>query len=63
MILTFTGKILLFKNLSITSTEVFSGFKPVPANLTFAQAVELLKKEESTAAAENQCCQPMNTQP
>jgi hypothetical protein len=45
MTLSFTGKILLFKNLSIISTEIFSGFKRVSAELTFAQAVELLKKE------------------
>ena len=50
--LNFTGKIMLFKNLSIVSTEVFSGFRQVPSNLTFAQAVELLKKENA-AAAEN----------
>ena len=48
MSLSFTGKILLVKNLSIISTEVFSGFKQVPSDLTFAQALELLKKEESS---------------
>jgi hypothetical protein len=53
MTLSFTGKILLFKNLNISSTEVFSGFKRVPSDLTFAQAVELLKKEESSLAADN----------
>jgi hypothetical protein len=51
MTLNFTGKILLFKSLAINSTEVFSGFKQVPSDLTFAQALDLLKKEESTAAA------------
>ena len=50
MTLSFTGKIMLFKNLSISSAEVFSGFKKVPSDLTFAQAVEILKKEESTVA-------------
>jgi len=50
MSLSFTGKILLVKNLSIISTEVFSGFKQVPSDLTFAQALELLKKEESSTA-------------
>jgi hypothetical protein len=53
MTLNFTGKILLFKNLAISSTEVFSGFKRVPADLTFAQALELLKKEETSDAADN----------
>jgi hypothetical protein len=50
--LDFTGKILLVKNLTINSTEVFSGFKKIPPDLTFAQAFELLKKEE-TVVAEN----------
>ena len=50
--LDFTGKVLLVKNLMIRSTEVFSGFKKVPPDLTFAQALELLKQEE-TAGAEN----------
>jgi len=45
--LNLTGKILLVKNLSVNSTEVFSGFKPVPSDLTFAQALDLLKKEEA----------------
>jgi hypothetical protein len=48
MTLNFTGKILLFKNLAISSTEIFSGFKQVPSDLTFAQALEMLKKEESS---------------
>ena len=51
MTLIFTGKILLFKSLSINSKEVFSGFRQVPSDLTFAQALELLKKEEAAWAA------------
>jgi hypothetical protein len=43
MSLSFTGKILMLKNLSIQSTEDFSGFKQVSSELTFAQALELLK--------------------
>jgi hypothetical protein len=50
MNLNFTGKILLLRNLSIVSTESFSDFKQVPSDLTFAQALELLKKEESSVA-------------
>jgi hypothetical protein len=46
MTLNFTGKILMFKSLNINSTEVFSGFKRVPSDITFAQALELLKKEQ-----------------
>jgi hypothetical protein len=45
MDLSFTGKILLIKSLNIKSAEVFSDFRPAPPNLTFAQGVELLKKE------------------
>ena len=50
MNLKFTGKILLVKNLFIDSTEVFSGFKRVSPNLTYAQAVEMLKKQEADTA-------------
>lgn len=46
MTLNFTGKILLVKNLSVVSTETFTAFRRVPSDLTFAQALELLKKEE-----------------
>ncbi len=50
MTVNFTGKILLFKSLKIESTEVFSDFKRISNDLTFAQAVELLKKEEAALA-------------
>ena len=50
MTLSFTGKILLLRNLSIQSSEVFSDFKREPSDLTFAQALELLKKEEAALA-------------
>jgi hypothetical protein len=43
-----TGKILLLKTFTFNSTEVFSGFRPVPSDLTFAQALDLLKKEEAS---------------
>jgi hypothetical protein len=46
MSLNFTGKILLFKSLSMKSEEVFSDFRPVPDGTTFAQGVEMLKAEE-----------------
>jgi hypothetical protein len=48
--LDFTGRILLFKGLSIKSTQVFSDYRQVPSDLTFAQALELLKKEQGTLA-------------
>ena len=45
MQLAFTGKVLFFKKISIHSNDTFSDFHSVPRNLTFAQGVELLKKE------------------
>lgn len=48
--LAFTGKILLFKRLDIKSTESYGDFRSVPTGLTFAQGVELLKKQEATLA-------------
>jgi len=53
MSLSFTGKELLFKSISVKSDEVFSNFRPVPSNLTFAQGVDLLKKQQAELA-ENQ---------
>ncbi|MGB8734424.1 MAG: hypothetical protein WCC99_24465 [Candidatus Sulfotelmatobacter sp.] len=50
MSLAFTGKILLFKSLSIKSDEVFDDFRLVPADTTFAQGVQLLKAEEAKLA-------------
>ena len=48
--LQFSGKILLFKPLNIWSTESTSDFRPVPANITTAQALELLYKGDETVA-------------
>jgi hypothetical protein len=43
MDLNMTGKILLFKSLSLISNEVLSDFRKMPENLTFAQGVQMLK--------------------
>ncbi len=51
MSLQITGKILLFKTLSMVSDEVFTDFRRVPDNLTFAQGVELLKTAQQKSAA------------
>jgi hypothetical protein len=40
------------KRIDIKSTETFRDFHPVPKDLTFAQGVELLKKQESMLAEE-----------
>lgn len=50
MSLAFTGKILLFKSLSIKSDEVLTDFRRVPDDTTFPQGVELLKAEEMKLA-------------
>ena len=51
MELSFTGKILLFKKLNIRSTDFFFDFHVVPPNLTFAQGVDLLKKQVASEQA------------
>jgi hypothetical protein len=48
--LQFNGKILLVKPLTISSTETTYDFRPVPANLTTAQALELLYKNNDVVA-------------
>jgi hypothetical protein len=48
--LNITGKILLFKTLSMVSDETFSGFQRVPDNLPFSQGVELLRAEQEKLA-------------
>ncbi len=45
-----TGKILLFKGLNMVSDEILSDFRNMPANLTFAQGVEMLKAEQDKLA-------------
>ena len=45
MTLRMTGKILVFKSLSMIYDESFSEFRRVPSNLSFAGGVELLKAE------------------
>jgi hypothetical protein len=52
--LTFTGKILLFKSIAIKSDEVFSDFRRVPDDTTFAQGVEMLKAEQAKLAGNHQ---------
>jgi hypothetical protein len=50
MNLKMTGKILLFKSFNMISDETFSDFRPVPSDLTFSKAVELLKNEQEKLA-------------
>ena len=53
MSLKLTGKILLFKSIAITSDEVFSDFRRVPADTTFAQGVEMLRAEGARLAEDH----------
>jgi hypothetical protein len=53
MSLGFTGKILLFKSIAIKSEEVFSDFRRVPGDTTFARGVEILKAEQAKLAQAN----------
>jgi hypothetical protein len=46
MNLNMTGKILMFKSFSMVSDEVLSDFHRMPAKLTFAQGVQILRTEE-----------------
>jgi hypothetical protein len=57
MTLSFTGKILVFKSFNMVSDEVLSDFRRVPANMTFAQGVDLLKAEQ-TKLAQNHAQSP-----
>jgi hypothetical protein len=50
MDLEFTGKVLFFKSLSIKSSELESDFRPVPPNLSFADGVNLLRKNAAEVA-------------
>jgi hypothetical protein len=50
MSLHLTGRILLFKSLSVVSDEVLSDFQRVPDNLTFAQGVNMLTAERERLA-------------
>jgi hypothetical protein len=61
MSLSFAGKELLFKSINIRLDEVFSDFRPAPSNLTFAQGVDLLKKQQAELA-ENQLQPATNKQ-
>jgi hypothetical protein len=49
MSLSFTGRILLFKGLNIKSEEVYSDYRRVDDDLSFAQGVALLKKTVESA--------------
>ena len=47
MRLDLTGKIMMVKRLAIKSEEIFTDFRRVPDDLTFAKGIELLKNEQA----------------
>ena len=53
MELSFTGKVLFVKKLSIHSSDSFSDFRSVASDLSFAQGVVLLEKEAARIQGEN----------
>ncbi len=50
MSLKITGKILMFKSINMVSDEVLSDFQRVPADLTFAKGIEILKNQQEKLA-------------
>ncbi len=50
MSLRVTGKILVFKGISMVTDEIFSDFQRVPGDLPFAKGVDLLKSEQEKLA-------------
>ncbi|MDP9161379.1 MAG: hypothetical protein M3O09_14250 [Acidobacteriota bacterium] len=54
MDLALTGKALFFKSINFSSVNVFSDFQAAPSDLSIAQGIELLKKEEAAMLALNQ---------
>jgi hypothetical protein len=58
MQLSITGKILLFKSLHLDFDEVFSDFRRVADDLSFAKGVDLLKAEQERLSLGNQPPEP-----
>jgi len=54
MELKITGKVLFFKTLNFNSTKTYSDFHPAPPDLSFAEGVEFLKKQQAALAMNEQ---------
>ena len=50
MTLDFTGKAFLFKTIRIKQRQTITDFRPAPTNLTLAEGIELLKKQNAAVA-------------
>ena len=61
MSLKMTGKILIFKSISMVYDESFSDFSRVPSNLSFARGVDLLKAESDKSARNAPSTEPSDT--
>lgn len=48
--LQFNGKVLMVKNLAIDSNETMTDFRPVPSNISTAQALQLLQNPDEVVA-------------
>jgi hypothetical protein len=48
--LQFNGKVLMLKNLTIDSNETMTDFRPVPSNITTAQALQMLQNPGEVVA-------------
>ncbi len=48
--LQFNGKVLMVKNLTIDSNETMTDFRPVPSNITTAQALQMLQNPDEVVA-------------
>ncbi len=53
MNLNFQGKILMVKSLTINSDEVFTDFRKVPSDLTFAKGVDMLVEQRASMDPKN----------
>ncbi len=63
MDLALKGKALFFKSINFSSVDVFSDYQPTPSDLSIAQGIELLKKEEAAMLASNQQPRPDEEKP
>ena len=49
-VLHFTGKILMIKSLEVESKDTITDFRPVPSQMTTAEALKLLQGDDSVAS-------------
>jgi hypothetical protein len=52
LIIEATGQAFFFKSITLKQRQFASNYRPVPAGLSIAEAVNLLKRQEATVAEE-----------